>query len=52
MWHVWGKRKMHIEFWRGNLGERHNLEDLGVDVRIMLRWIFRKWDVGVCSGSS
>jgi len=27
------------------------LEDPGVDGRI-LRWIFRKWDVGVWNGSS
>jgi len=24
-----------------------HLEDTGVDGRIILRWIFRKWDVGV-----
>jgi hypothetical protein len=24
--------------------------DPGIDVRIILRWIFRKWDVRVCSG--
>jgi len=27
-------------------GERDNLGDTGVDGRIILRWIFRKWDVG------
>jgi len=32
--------------------ERYHLEDPGVDGRIILRWIFRKWDVGVWTGSS
>jgi hypothetical protein len=27
------------------------MEDPGVDGRIILRWIFRKWDVGVWTGS-
>jgi len=28
------------------------LEDPGVDGRKILRWIFRKWDVGVWTGSN
>jgi len=32
-------------------GENH-LEGPGVDGSIILRWIFRKWDVGVWTGSS
>jgi len=27
------------------------LKDSGVDAKIILRWIFRKWDVGTWSGS-
>jgi hypothetical protein len=29
-----------------NLRERDKWGDPGVDGRIILRWIFRKWDVG------
>ena len=43
MWHVRG-REVYTGLWLRNLGERDNLEDLGVDQRIIIRWIFRKWD--------
>jgi len=36
--------------WR-NLKERDHLGDLSVDERIILRWIFGKWDEGVWTGS-
>jgi len=36
----------------GNLSERDHLEDAGVDWRIILRWIIRRWDVGARKGSS
>ena len=39
-------------FWWGNLSEADRWEDPGVDGEIMLRWMFRKWDVGVKTGSS
>jgi hypothetical protein len=32
--------------------ERDYLGDPGTDGRIILRWIFRKWDVGVSTGLS
>ena len=37
---------MHTGFWWGNLRERGHLEDPGTDGRIILRWIFRKWNGG------
>jgi len=46
-----GGGEMPTGFWWGNLRERVHLEDPGVDWRIILRWIFRKWDVGVWNGS-
>jgi len=36
----------------GNLRGRDQLEDPGVEGRIILRWIFRKWHVGARTGSS
>jgi len=32
-------------FWWGNLRGRSHFEDPGIDGRLILRWIFRKWDV-------
>ena len=37
-------------FWWGNLRERDHLGDPGVNRRIILRWIFRKFDVGARTG--
>jgi hypothetical protein len=41
-----GRGEMYTGFWWGNLRERDHLGDPGIDGRIILRWIFRKWDVG------
>jgi hypothetical protein len=46
-----GKGDVYTGSW-GNLRERDHLEDPGIDGRIILRWIFRKWDVAVWTGSS
>jgi hypothetical protein len=35
---------VHARFWWGNLKEIDHLEDLGIDERIILKWIFKKWD--------
>jgi hypothetical protein len=50
--HVWGRGEVHTEFRWGNVRERDHLEDAGVDGRIILRWIFRKCDVGAWTGWS
>jgi hypothetical protein len=36
--------------WWGNVRERDHLEEPGVDGRIILRLMFRKWDVGAWTG--
>ena len=41
--------------YRGFVGQpqgNNHLVDIGVDGRIILRWIFRKWYVGAWAGSS
>jgi hypothetical protein len=35
---------MQIEFWSGNLKGGNNLEDVGVNTRIILKWILRGLD--------
>ena len=48
-----GNKERRIRaFGGGDLRERNHLEDPVVDGRIILRWTFRKWDVGVWTGSS
>ena len=47
MEHVWERGKVHTWFWWGNMRERGHFEDPDIDGRIILRWIFRKWD---CKG--
>jgi hypothetical protein len=38
--------------WWGNPRKRDHLEDPGEDERIILRWIFRKRDMGIWTGPS
>jgi len=46
-----GREGVNAGFWWGDLRKRDHLEDPGIDVRTILRWIFRKWDVGAWTGS-
>jgi hypothetical protein len=39
-------------FGLGSIRERNNLEDPGINGKIILGWIFRKWDVEVWAGPS
>jgi hypothetical protein len=48
---VLGRAEVYKGFHGGNLREGGHLEDPVVDGRIMLMWIFRKWDMGVWTGS-
>jgi hypothetical protein len=47
-----GRAEVYTGFGWGNLRDRDHLKDPGVDGRIILRWIFRKCDVGVWTGLS
>jgi hypothetical protein len=38
---------MHTGFWWGDLREGDQLGDSGVDGRIILKWILKKWDGGM-----
>jgi hypothetical protein len=35
---------LHTGFWWGDLKEGDHLKDPVVDGRIILKWIFKKWD--------
>jgi hypothetical protein len=47
-----GERRGFTAFRFGNLRVTDKLGDPGVDRRIILRWVFRKRDVGVWTGWS
>jgi len=50
--HVARMREVCTGFWWGNLREGDHWGDPDVDGRIILGWIFGKWDVGVWIGWS
>jgi len=40
-----GESRCSAEWWFANLKERDHLEGKGVDGRVMLKWIWRRWHV-------
>jgi hypothetical protein len=47
-----GERRGVYRVLVGNMWERDHLGDPGVDGKMILRWIFSKWHVGLWTGSS
>jgi hypothetical protein len=50
MWHVWGTGRGHTEFSWGDLMERYHFENLGLDGRMILKFVFKKWDEEAWTG--
>jgi hypothetical protein len=41
---VWGNGHVHTGLWWGNLREGDHFEEPDVGGRIILKWVFKKWD--------
>jgi len=39
-----GEGEVYTEFWWGSLRERDHLGNPGIDGKVILGWVFRKWD--------
>jgi hypothetical protein len=42
--------EVRTDFRWGTLREGDHLEVVGIDGRIILKWVFKKWDVDACTG--
>ena len=51
MQHVWGRVEVYTGRWWRDRGEKNHFGDPGVDGRIILKWIFRRWGVMAWTGS-
>jgi hypothetical protein len=50
MWHVQETGEVHTGFsWR-DPRERDHLKDPGIDGRVVLKWVFEKWDTRAWTG--
>jgi hypothetical protein len=50
MQRIWVRGEAYSGFWWEPLRDRDHWGDSGVDGRIILRWIFRKWNMGIWTG--
>jgi hypothetical protein len=41
-----GRGEVHAGFLWGNVRDRDCLEELGIECRSVLKWLFNKWDMG------
>jgi hypothetical protein len=48
----WGREESYTGYWWEDLWKRDHWGDPDVDGRIILRWIFRQWDVRLFTGLS
>ena len=52
MWRVWWRGEVCTGFWLAHLRERDHWADPDIDGRIIVSWIFRKWEGVVGTGWS
>jgi hypothetical protein len=50
MWHVWETGEAQYRVLVGRTEGKRSLEDLGVEGRMILKWIFKQWDGQACTG--
>ena len=43
---IMAEKRGAYRVWVGKTEGKNHLEDLGINGRIIFRWIFRKWDLG------
>jgi hypothetical protein len=43
---TYGRQRCIQGFGEGDLRERDHFEDLGKDGKLILKWVFKKWDGG------